>query len=111
MISMLIHRCTIRTFTSGASNSYTGEIAKTNSDTTGVKCRFYSPSGKSVRSEAGNVTYSTPILAVDKSATVTERDHIIGTTGFSGTYEVKKVLPKYDGVGLHHYELLLEAVQ
>lgn len=111
MNSLLIHKCTVRTFTNGASNSYTGEVSKTATDTTGVKCRFYSPSGKAIRTEAGDVTYSSPILAIPKSTTVTERDHIIGTTGFTGTYEVKKVLPRYDSVGLHHYELLLELVQ
>jgi len=111
MNSLFIHRCTIRTFTDSTANTYTGEPIKTNSDTTGVKCRFYSPSGKVIRTEAGDVVYSNPLLAVGKSATVSERCHIIGTTGFTGTYEVVKVLPRYDGTGLHHYELILEAIQ
>lgn len=110
MNSLLIHTCTIRKFSDSTSNQYTGEKTKTYSDTTGIKCRFYSPSGKVMRIESGDVIYSTPIVALPKTSNISERDHIIGTSGFTGTYEVKKVLPRYDGKNLHHYEALLEGI-
>lgn len=108
MKSLLIHKCTIRSITLGTANSYGEYTSTSNSDTTSVPCRFYIPSGRMNRASQAQLTTTDFKILLSKTATVSEGNLIIGTTGFTGTYTIRKVIPRYDGKLLHHYECDIE---
>jgi hypothetical protein len=108
--SLLIHRCT--TLVRSSTTNDFGELVHTwaNSET-GVVCRYSSPSGSLRRLESGEYIEDIPKLFMKASQTIAEvSNRITGTTGFTGTYMIKKVNNRYNGSALHHKELDLVKV-
>ena len=111
MDTLLIHECKIQTRNLSVNDF--GEPAITSwSDTyTGVKCRYFNPSGSLRRLESGEYIEDMPKLFLKATQTISETDNrITGTTGFAGTYLIKKVNNLYNGSALHHKELNLVKV-
>jgi hypothetical protein len=107
---LLIHRCTISRKTEGERDGY-GEPASTWADlATAQPCRLTQPKGVTKTPVEGEYVEKLPVLFIGTSVTVTEADRIIGTTGFTDTYDIQKVRPAYDSGELHHYELDLKEV-
>jgi len=102
--SLLIHRCTIQ-IRSKTTNDF-GEPIYTWADSeTNVACRYSNPSGQLKRLGSGEYIEDLPVLFLKAAQTISETDNkIIGTTGFTGTYQIKKVNDLYNGKGLHHKE-------
>lgn len=107
MDALLIHRCTILV-RSSTTNDF-GEPVHTWADSeTGVVCRYSNPSGRLRRLESGEYIEDLPKLFMKASQAISETDNrITGTTGFSGTYIIKKVNNLYNGSGIHHKEVEL----
>ena len=115
MESLLVHLCTIQersaTTNSLGEQTYTWAAASTD-----VKCRLApsntgtTKSGGMLRLESGEFVERAPILILKSTETVTEINRIVGTYGFSDTYEVIKVRNAYDGLSLHHIECDLKKV-
>ena len=106
---LLIHRCTVRLNTPGSVDALGEPTSYTASDTEDVKCRFYVASGNTAYPQVGEVvTSSGKLITVDE---LTEQCVILGTKGFSGTWEVRKVNKKWNGTGhVDHYESDLQEV-
>ena len=110
MESLLIHLCTIQG-RSATTNSLGEKTYIWAAASTDVKCRLaLSKSGGMVRLESGEFVERAPILILKSTETVTEINRIVGTYGFSDTYEVIKVRNAYDGLSLHHIECDLRKV-
>ena len=109
MDSLLVHRCKIQTRTATANDF--GEKTYTWADTyTGVHCRLSHPKGSLTRLESGEFVTKTPTLFLKSDQTVAETYRVVGTTGFTETYEVMKVKKYYDSISLQHIECELRAV-
>lgn len=103
--SLLIHRCTILA-RSESTNDFGEKVYTWPVSETGVLCRYSSPSGRLRRLESGEYVEDLPKLFLKATQTISETENrITGTTGFTGTYLIKKVNNSYDGSGLHHKEL------
>lgn len=110
MDTLLIHKCTILVRSSTTNDFGEPEYGWTTSET-GVVCRYSNPSGRLRRLESGEYIEDVPKLFLKASQSISETDNrITGTTGFTGTYLIKKVNNLYNGSALHHKELSLQKV-
>jgi hypothetical protein len=106
---LLVHRCTIRLNTPGSVDALGEPTSYVTSDTSNIKCRFYGASGGTATPNVGELTTSSGRLMLVTE--VTEQCLILGTKGFSGVWEVKKVNKKWDGTGrVDHYECDVQEV-
>ena len=109
MDHLLVHRCNIQTRTTSANTL--GEPTFTWSNTyTDVPCRFSTQKGGMFRLESGEFVSDMHELFLKASQTVTETNRIVGTSGFTGTYEILKVKELFGSDKLHHKELDLREV-
>ena len=109
MDSLLVHRCTIQV-RSKTTNDFGEPVYTWANSETGVMCRYSSPSGRLRRLESGEYIEDMPKLFLKGSQTISETNNrIVGTTGFTGTYQIEKVSEIYNGSGLHHKECDLKA--
>lgn len=107
---LLIHRCTISRKTEGEVDAY-GEPATTWANlATGVHCRLEKPKGTTKLPPEGEYVEKLPVLYIGTTNAITEADRIVVTTGPTGTFEIQKVRPYYNGSELHHYECDLQEV-
>ena len=102
--SLLIHECTIQV-RSKTINDFREPVYTWADSETGVLCRYSSPSGRLKRLESGEYIEDMPKLFLKSTQSISETDNrIVGTTSFSGTYQIMKVNNRYNGSGLHHKE-------
>lgn len=107
MDTLLIHRCTILV-RNEIPNDFGEPVYTWVNSETGVSCRYSNPSGRQRRLESGEYIEDLPKLFMKATQTISETDNrITGTTGFTGTYSIKKVNNRYDGSALHHKEVEL----
>ena len=109
MDNLLIHRCTIKTKTKTGTDAF-GEPTYSWGDKENVVCRFVNPKGSELRLPSGEFVTKIPKIVLKSNETIAEQNKITGTSGFSGTYNVLKVYPRYDSNGLHHYACDLEVI-
>ena len=104
MQSLLPHLCKIQTRsnTPDALGSPVYAYADTYTD---VKCRLTRMSGKKAREDYGEFTGELNVLILEADATITEENRVVQTGGTGYTYDVLKVIPRYDDANLHHYEV------
>ena len=109
MDNLLIHRCKIQT-RSATTNNF-GEKTYAWADTyTGTLCRFSLPKGSMRRLDTGEFVEDMPKIILKPDQTVAETNRIVGTSGFTETYEILKVNKKYDSNGIHHITCDLKKV-
>jgi len=102
---LLIHRCTILV-RSSTTNDFGEPVYTWANSETDIACRYSSPSGRLRRLESGEYIEDLPKLFLKASQTISQTNNrITGTTGFTGTYLIKKVNNRYNGSALHHKEL------
>ena len=113
--SLLIHTCDISLLSQGAQDTY-GTPAKTYTVTySDQPCRLVSTTGREVK-VGTEVVISDWKLFVDNSVIVTEQDRVsdirLATGGVvdSSTFEILLVMPRNNGIGIHHLELALQKV-
>jgi len=107
MDTLLIHTCTILV-RNETTNDFGEPIHTWVNSETGVACRYSNPSGRLRRLESGEYIEDSPKLFMKASQAISETENrITGTTGFTGTYLIKKVNNRYDGSALHHKEVEL----
>lgn len=107
MDTLLIHTCTILV-RNKTTNDFGEPVYTWATSETGVACRYSNPSGRLRRLESGEYIEDLPKLFMKASQALSETNNrITGTTGFTGTYSIKKVNNRYDGSALHHKEVEL----
>lgn len=109
MENLLLHRCTIQV--RDASENAFGEQTFTWTDlSSNVQCRFSSPKGIKQRLDSGEFVTGMPKLFLKAAQDVSENCRIVGTLGFTETYEVLKVNKRYNTNAAHHTECDLRKV-
>lgn len=79
-------------------------------DQTDIPCRFYYGGGRGrYRHEVGDVVDLPPKCILPATVSIASAGYRIVTTapGFAGTYEIGKLIPRSNSVGLDHYEVKL----
>jgi len=114
--TLLIHTCTIvRVGAATGTDAYGVPTASTTS-TTGVVCRFVSPSwsgsgGGTASADPGDRVIHQVGLLLPPTVTIAEGDIVTGdNAGFTREYLVRYVRPVYGPSTLSHYRADLEAV-
>lgn len=110
MDNLLAHLCTIQT-RSSSTNSLGEPTYTWSAESENVKCRLVTrQSGGMMRLPSGEFVERMPVLFLKAGASISETKRIIGTSGFSDTYEVLKVRNIYNDAILHHIECDLRKV-